>query len=80
VLASDWYKIHAEPFSSFVSAIISKTWHNHAFRELIRGFVMTSIVLLERMDKEADANALAVQIGIESPAVLDPLRAAMTHT
>lgn len=79
MLASDWCKIYAEPFSNFVSAVISEGWHNRSFRELIRGFVTTSIILLERMDKEADANALAARIGIEDLTLLDSLRAAMSH-
>jgi Family of unknown function (DUF6086) len=42
MLAADWCKIHADPFSIFVSDVIAKCWHNRALRELTRGFVVTS--------------------------------------
>jgi Family of unknown function (DUF6086) len=78
MLAADWCKIHADAFSVFVSNVIVQGWHNRAFRELARGFVVTSIVLLEKLDKGTESQALAGQIGIED-SVLDPLRGAMFH-
>jgi Family of unknown function (DUF6086) len=79
MLASDWWRVHPNLFGSFVSAIVTERWENRSFRELIIGFTSTSIVLLERMGENAAAGAIAARTGLEDRAVLDPLRAAMTH-
>ena len=78
-LASDWCKIHAEPFREFVSAVVLEGWHNLPFRELTRGFLEASIVLLEKLEKGPEAQALAAQIGIEDQSFLESLRRAMSH-
>ncbi len=78
ILAADWCKIHAELFSEFVSAVIEDVWHNRVFRELVRGFVAVSLVLLERLGETPLAQTLATRTGIED-SVLESLRSAMSQ-
>ena len=62
-----------------MSAVVLEGWHNLPFRELTRGFLEASIVLLEKLEKGPEAQALAAQIGIEDQSFLESLRRAMSH-
>ena len=78
MLAADWCRIHTQRFSAFVSAVIEDGWHNLAYRELIRGFVVISVVLLERLGEGTAAQALADRIGIED-SFLESMRRATSQ-
>jgi hypothetical protein len=58
--------------------VIEDGWHNLAYRELIRGFVVISVVLLERLGEGTAAQALADRIGIED-SFLESMRRATSQ-
>ena len=78
-LASDQYRIHRQVFSQFVASVVKQTWHNTSLRELERGFVASSVILIDKLGMTSEAEALERTLNLESPLSLEILRGAMSH-
>jgi Family of unknown function (DUF6086) len=76
-MAEDWYRISPATFSAFVDNVTKRLWHNSTHRELERGFIAISMVLLERLGMTAEAEAHAAHLDLESPLSLEALREGM---
>jgi hypothetical protein len=79
-LASDQYRIHPQEFSQFVAKVVKQTWHNTSLRELERGFLASSVILIEKLGMTSEAEALERTLTLESPLSLEILRGAVTHS
>jgi hypothetical protein len=78
-LASDQYRVHPQAFSRFVAKVVDQTWRNTSLRELERGFVASSVILLEKLGMTGEAGALKGILNLEDQLSLERLRAAMSH-
>ncbi|WP_051969501.1 DUF6086 family protein [Kitasatospora azatica] len=52
--AADWYRVDGPIFKSFVREIAARTSQHPVLRELSRGFIATSLVILERSGYRVD--------------------------
>ena len=47
-LANDWFQVQPDVLTEFVVAVLEGTSHHLVYRDLVRGFVRTTLVLLRR--------------------------------
>jgi hypothetical protein len=78
-LASDQHRIHPQAFSQFVAKVVKRTWHNPTLQELERGFLASSVILIEKLGMAREAEALERTLYLESPLSLEMLRVTMSH-
>ncbi|MEU8232249.1 DUF6086 family protein [Actinoplanes sp. NPDC048967] len=72
-MASDYYEIGSSQFRTFVEALNSEYSIGHRVAQgLIRGFVLTSLVLLDRMN-----NGMREQLDASTVAAMTELSSAM---